>query len=163
MTGVLSDSLRIVVDDLSGPEVAELLQRHLAFAALQSPKESMHALDIDGLRAEAITFWTAWRGVEDRADLVGCIALKELDPGHGEIKSMHTAETARGQGIARKLVEHLMAEAGRRGYRRLSLETGTPEAFAPARALYTSLGFKPCPPFAGYFVDPFSICMTKTF
>lgn len=143
-------------DDLRGPEIAALLQRHLDHSALHSPPESVHALDLDRLRAPDITFWTAWS--DDR--LVGCGALQQLAPDHGEIKSMHTAEKFRGRGVAARLVEHLLEEARSRGYRRVSLETGSPEAFAPARALYARFGFQTCPPFASYREDPYSVYMT---
>jgi putative acetyltransferase len=146
----------IVQDDLSGPEIAALLQRHLEFAAAHSPRESIHALDLDRLRAPGITFWSAW---SDGA-LVGCAALRQLAPDHGEIKSMHTALEHRGRGVAGRLLAHLLDVARSRGYRRVSLETGSMEGFAPARALYTRCGFRPCPPFGDYRVDPNSVCMT---
>ncbi|WP_282608643.1 GNAT family N-acetyltransferase [Pelagibius sp. Alg239-R121] len=148
-------------DDLTGEAIAGLLQNHLDFTAGQSPPESTHALDLDELRAPDITFWSAWDG----GTLMGCVALKALDavegqPGHGEIKSMHTAEAARGRGVARNLMEHLMAEARRQGYGRLSLETGSMESFAAARKLYASFGFETCDPFGNYVVDPYSEFMT---
>jgi putative acetyltransferase len=143
-------------DDLRGPEIALLLQAHLEHAARHSPRESIHALDLDRLRDPAITFWTLWIGGE----LAGCAALRELAPDHGEIKSMHTAQAHRGKGVASCLVAHLLAEARRRSYRRVSLETGTMEGFAPARALYARFGFEVCPPFADYRQDPHSVCMT---
>lgn len=148
--------MHIEVDDLSRPEVAALLRVHLEAAAANSPPDSMHALDIEGLKAPDVTFWTAW----DDGRLVGCGALKELDPAQGEIKSMHTAQAMRGRGIARAMLAHIVAEARRRGYRRLSLETGTPPAFAPARALYAGFGFRECPPFGDYRLDPYSVYMT---
>ncbi len=110
-----------------------------------------------GLRQDDITFWTAWHA----QILVGCIALKDLGDGHGEIKSMHIAEAARGKGVAQKLVALLIEAAKARSYHRLSLETGTLPAFKPARALYERLGFEECPPFATYVVDPYSVFMTK--
>lgn len=144
-------------DDLRGPEIAELLQAHLDFAALHSPRESIHALDLDGLRHPDITFWTVWLDGE----LAGCGALRELSPEHGEIKSMHTAVKHRGKGVGARIVAHLLDVARARGYRRVSLETGTMEAFAPARALYQRFGFTVCPAFAQYRNDdPHSLCMT---
>lgn len=143
-------------DDLSGPEIIALLEAHLDTMALHSPPESRHALDLDGLKAPDVTFWTVWREVE----LLGCGALKELDATHGEIKSMHTAEAARGRGVARRMVEHILAEARRRSYARLSLETGSMAAFAPAQNLYSGFGFQYCPPFADYRPDPNSVFMT---
>ena len=143
-------------DDLRGPEIAELLRTHLESAKQHSPPESVHALDLDGLRAPEITFWTVWGG----PDLLGCGALKELDPLHGEIKSMHTAHAHRRRGVAARILTHIIAEARRRKYRRLSLETGSPAAFAPARKLYARFGFVICEPFADYKVDPYSVFMT---
>ena len=143
-------------DDLRGPEIANLLTLHLDHMAGQSPPESIHALDLDALRAPEITVWTAWDG----QDLLGCGALKHLDPHHGEIKSMHIAQAHRGRGFASRFVSHILHEARRRGYRRLSLETGSGEGFAPARALYEGHGFQFCGPFAGYAPDPHSVFMT---
>jgi putative acetyltransferase len=150
-------SILVREDDLQGPEIAELLKAHLEVMASQSPPESRHALDLDALQVPEITFWTAWKGT----DLLGAGALKELDRNHGEIKSMHTKAAARGQGIARTLLEHIMNEAVHRKYRRLSLETGSMEGFVPARTLYLRHGFAYCPPFAEYEEDPNSMFMTK--
>jgi putative acetyltransferase len=144
-------------DDLRGPEIADLLRAHLASARKHSPPESVHALDLEALRAPEITFWTLWDG----PDLLGCGALKELDPLHGEIKSMHTAEPYRRRGVAARILAHIIDEARRRRYRRLSLETGSPEAFAPARALYARSGFVICGPFANYREDRYSVFMTR--
>ena len=146
----------IRVDDLRGPEIARLLREHLHNLALHSPPESMHALDLAALRKPEITFWSAWQGVE----LLGCGALKELDPAHGEIKSMRTAAPHLRKGVAAAILSHILAEAGRRHYRRLSLETGSGEAFAPAQSLYTRFGFRPRDPFADYVLDPYSVFMT---
>lgn len=146
----------IRVDDLRGDDIARLLETHLSHMRSISPPESVHALDLDKLRQPDITFWTIWRGDE----LVGCGALRELDPTHGEIKSMHTLFAARGFGIGRRMVEHILMTARERGYTRLSLETGATEDFIAARTLYASFGFVPCPPFGDYFEDPFSAHMT---
>lgn len=151
MTGV-----RIVVDDLTGPEVAALLDEHLAEMCAVSPPESTHALDLAGLRRPEVTFWTVWEGTA----LLACGALLELDLTHGEIKSMRTASAHQGRGIGSRLVAHVVAEARRRGYGRLSLETGSSDHFAPARRLYARHGFVPCGPFAGYPDDPHSAHMT---
>ena len=140
-------------DDVRGAEVLALLEEHLADVARHSPPESVHALGVEALRAPDVTVWTAW----DAQELLGCGALKELDPRHGEIKSMRTAEAHLRRGIGARILEHLLGEARRRGYRRLSLETGSMEAFAPARRLYERL---PCPPFADYRPDPHSVYMT---
>ncbi|MGW0249471.1 GNAT family N-acetyltransferase [Nocardia goodfellowii] len=150
--------LRISVDDLSGPDIAALLTQHLADMYANSPEDSVHALDLDELRKPEITFWAARAG----DTLVGCTALKELDPTHGEIKSMRTATGHTGRGIAAALLTHLIAEARTRGYTRLSLETGTADFFAPALRLYQRHGFEPCGPFAGYTDDPHSIFLTRT-
>ena len=147
----------IRLDDLRGPEVAALLQEHLASAALHSPPESVHALNLEGLRAPEVTFWSVWQGLE----LVGCGALKELIAGHGELKSMRTVSSHLRQGVATTLLEHILHVARQRAYRRLSLETGSMEAFAPARALYARFGFEPCGPFADYVEDPYSVFMTR--
>lgn len=143
-------------DDLRGPDVERLLQAHLQHAALHSPAHSIHALDIEALRAPDISFWAAWDGLS----LLGCAALRELDRRHGEIKSMHTTEAHRRRGVGKHLLAHIIDEARRRGYGRLSLETGSMIGFAPARALYARFGFAFCDPFAGYAPDPNSVCMT---
>jgi putative acetyltransferase len=147
----------IRVDDLSGPEIVHLLRTHLQDMALHSPPESVHALDLEALRKPGITFWTAWRD----AELMGCGAIKELDSRHGEIKSMRTVASQLRKGVAATLLRHILDEAKRRSYERLSLETGSTEPFAPARSLYAGFGFKPCAPFADYVDDPFSVFMTR--
>ncbi|HEY0944537.1 MAG TPA: GNAT family N-acetyltransferase [Opitutaceae bacterium] len=151
--------MHIRVDDLTGPEIAALLEEHLADMRSISPPESKHALDLAGLRKPEITFWTIWDG--EQRELAGCGALLQLDPGHGEVKSMRTARAHRGRGVAAKMMEHIVDEARRRGYRRLSLETGSMEFFAPARALYHKFGFEPCRPFGSYQDDPNSAFFTK--
>ena len=150
--------MQIRIDPLTGPEIAALLQEHLDDMRLHSPPESVHALDLEKLRTPGITFWSAW---EDDA-LVGCVALKQLDPTHGEIKSMRTARAHQGRGVGVALLRHVLDEAGRRGYRRLSLETGSMAAFVPARTLYARFGFEPCGPFGQYVEDPHSMFMTRT-
>lgn len=149
-------SLRIRADDLRGPQIAALLQAHLDNSRLWSPPASIHALDLDALRVPQITMWTAWDGDE----LLGCGALKELDAHHGEVKSMHTARAHRRRGVAAALLDHIVGVARSRGYRRLSLETGSVDAFAPARALYAQYGFRDTGPFAGYRLDPYGCFMT---
>jgi putative acetyltransferase len=148
--------MQIRVDDLRSPEVAALLDAHLAHAQSASPRNSMHALDLEALRSPEITFWTVWDG----ARLLGCGGLRELDRFHGEIKSMHTAAQHRGGGVAKALLAHIVDEARSRSYERLSLETGSMDAFAPARALYAGFGFVLCPPFGDYVLDPNSVFMT---
>lgn len=149
--------MRIMVDNLQGPEIIALLQEHLAEMRSVSPPESVHALDLSGLRKPSITFWTLWLGSE----LAGCGALKAHGPDHGEIKSMRTAHRHKRKGIAASMVRHILEEAARRGYRRLSLETGSHPHFAPARALYASFGFQRCGPFGDYIDDPNSVFMTR--
>ena len=149
--------MRIAVDNLEGPEIIALLQEHLAEMRSVSPPESVHALDLAGLRKPDITFWTIWLA----SDLAGCGALKELSPDHGEIKSMRTAQRHKREGIAAYMLRHILEEAARRGYRRLSLETGSQPHFEPARSLYASFGFQRCGPFGDYLCDPNSVFMTK--
>lgn len=146
----------IAVDDPRAADVRDLLQRHLEFANRHSPRDDVHALDVDGLRHPSLTFFSARRhGV-----LLGIGALKHLDATHAEVKSMHTAREVRGRGVGRAMVAHLLAVAGERGVRRVSLETGSMDAFAPARALYSSLGFTECDPFGDYCASPNSTFMT---
>lgn len=146
----------IRIDDLRGPEIKALLESHLDLMRSLSPPESVHALDLDGLRGPDMTFWTIWDG----EDLVGCGALKEVSTEHGEIKSMHTANAHRGKGIAQTMLSHVLNTARTRGYRRLSLETGSQPGFAPARALYARNGFSECGPFSSYLPDPNSAFFT---
>jgi putative acetyltransferase len=148
--------LRIELDDLSRPAVHALLQEHLQNMHAWTPAESVHALDLESLRRPEITFWTAW----DEDLLVGCGALKELDPRHGEVKSMRTPPAVRRRGAGRAILERIVAEARARGYVRLSLETGAAETFRPAQRLYESAGFVRCGPFDDYTDDPNSLFMT---
>jgi putative acetyltransferase len=150
--------MQIRSDDLTGPEIRALLEEHVRNMREISPPESVHALDLAALRRPGITFWTAW----SNATLLGCGALKELDPGHGEIKSMPTAAAQRRNGVGRAMLLHIVEEARLRHYARLSLETGSMAAFAPARMLYASFGFDYCGPFADYLEDPNSVFMTRS-
>lgn len=145
----------IKLDDLTGPEVAKLVGEHLQGMAQNSPPESIHALNLEGLKKPEITFWCAW----EQGELLGCGALKELDGEHGEIKSMRTSSAHLRKGVAKQLLQHIIEEAKRRGYRRLSLETGSMDAFAPAKRLYASFGFQYCQPFSDYKEDPNSVFM----
>lgn len=147
---------RISVDDPGAPDVRALLERHLGFAALHSPPEDVHALDVDRLLDPAVTFFSC------RVDgkLLGVGAIKQLDPEHAELKSMHVAESARGRGFGRAILEHLLRVARDRGVRRVSLETGSMAGFASARSLYRRAGFAPCGPFADYSPSRNSIFMT---
>ena len=149
--------MNIRLDDLSGPEVCSLLEEHLSHMAQLSPPESVHALDIDALRKPEVTFWTIWRDSE----LLGCGALKELTSKHGEVKSMRTSSAHRQKGVARAMLSHILDEACRRGYARLSLETGSMQAFQPAQKLYATFGFTYCSPFADYIEDPNSVFKTR--
>lgn len=147
----------IRTDDLHDEAVIGLLRAHLDEMHAMSPPGSVHALDLDRLRQPDITFWSLWHANEP----VGCIALKTLGPGHGEIKSMRTAASFRGKGAGKALLQHLLTEARRRNLRRLSLETGSQAFFEPARRLYARFGFSCCAPFADYVQDPYSVFMTK--
>jgi putative acetyltransferase len=152
------DAFVVEIDDPSRDDVRALLEQHLAFAREVTPPEDVHALEPDGLLHPAITFFS----VRSHGDLLGVGALKELDPEHAEIKSMHTAPAARRRGVARALVVHLLAFAEARGFRRVSLETGSGDAFAPARALYAEAGFVPCKPFGDYEASPNSTFVTRS-
>ncbi|MGO9873072.1 MAG: GNAT family N-acetyltransferase [Acidimicrobiia bacterium] len=143
-------------DDPRAGDVRALLERHLAFAREHSPPEDVHALDVIDLVDPDVLFFSFRR---DR-ELLGVGALKTLNARHAEIKSMHTAAGARGQGVGRAMVEYLINVAHTLGVQRVSLETGTMAAFAPARSLYAQLGFEPCEPFGAYRPSPNSICMT---
>ena len=143
-------------DDLSGPEIADLIAIHAGTMLAASPPESCHFLPIDGLRQPSVNVWSLWE-----ADaLLGCGALKDLGDGTGEIKSMHTREVLRGRGLGRRMLEHILAEARQRGYTALYLETGWMDAFLPARRLYEAYGFTYCAPFGDYAEDPHSVFMT---
>ena len=147
--------MHIETDDLTRPEVLALLEEHLANMYELSPPESVHALDVSKLRAPDVTFWTIW----DEGRLVGCGALKELAKDRGEVKSMRTPAALRRQGAGRAMLEHIIAVARERGYRRLSLETGSMDAFRPAQKLYERYGFSYGPPFDDYVEDPNSVFM----
>jgi len=149
--------LRIVEDDLSGPEIAALLNLHLAEMHQWSPPESVHAMPPERLREPDVTFYAAWDGQR----LAGCGALKHLGGDHGELKSMRSAPEYRGKGVGKAMLAHLLTEARARGYARVSLETGRPASFEPARRLYAGHGFVDCPPFGSYVADGFSLCMTR--
>jgi putative acetyltransferase len=148
--------VEIKIDDLSGSEIAEFLEEHIKEMKSVSPPESKHALDLEGLRKPEITFWTVW----ENSHLIGCGAIKELDADHAEIKSMRTAISFRGKGVASMLLQHILSEAKLQGYRRMSLETGSMPFFEPARKLYVKHGFEDCAPFSTYREDPNSVFMT---
>jgi len=146
----------IAVADPRDDDVGVLLARHLEFARSCTPPEAVFALDADALLDPRVTLF----GARESGVLLGIGGIKELDTAHGEVKSMHTAAEARGRGIGRAIVEHLLAIATERGYHRLSLETGSQAEFAPARRLYAACGFIPCGPFDGYSDSPTSSFMT---
>ena len=148
--------MHIVEGGLDDPCVIALLHAHVTRARAETARGSAHALDLPGLRAPEMTFWSAWEG-----DVVVCVgALRSLSADHGEIKSMHTAEAARGRGVGTAMLRHIMDAARARGMSRLSLETGSWPYFAPARALYARHGFVECGPFGDYREDPNSVFMT---
>ena len=146
----------IALDDPRAADVRRLLEAHLTFARGQTPPEDAHALDVDELAGPAVRFFSLRR---DGA-LIAFGALKRLDADHAEVKSMHTVASERGRGAGRRMLEHLIAVARADGYRRLSLETGSMAAFAPARSLYAGAGFVACEPFADYRPSPNSTYMT---
>lgn len=148
--------MRITEGGLDDARVVALLEHHVAMARSVSPRESAHALDVDELRGPDMCFWSMWDGDA----LVAIGALRSLSPEHGEVKSMHTVEQARGKGAARAMMEHIIAKARALGMRRLSLETGVQPYFAPAVRFYEKSGFKPCPPYGHYKLDPNSMFMT---
>lgn len=147
----------IVEDDLSGAAIRALLEQHFAGMLANSPAGSCHFLDFDGLRAGNVTFWS----IHQDNELAGCGALKMLDARHGEIKSMRTHDAFLRQGVAARMLDHILAQARMRGAERLSLETGSSPAFEPALELYRRYGFEDCEPFADYKPDPFSRFMTR--
>jgi len=151
------DSFRIVEDDLTGPEIARLIGIHLSGMHANSPAESVHALDLERLRGPDVTFWSIWDGDA----LLGCGAMKQISPDHGEIKSMRTDPAALGRGAGTAMLRHIIAVAQARGYQRLSLETGSTPAFDAAHRLYKRHGFDYCGPFGTYGEDPFSRFMTR--
>ncbi|MDH3494799.1 MAG: GNAT family N-acetyltransferase [Acidobacteriota bacterium] len=149
--------MKIIEDNLEGPEIAELLTVHLKHAYEHSPPESVHALGLESLKSKEITFWSCWDGTE----LIGCGALKELNERHGEIKSMRTAEAHLRKGVAAKILEHIIEVARKRGYTTLFLETGSMDAYIPAQKLYLRFGFEFCGPFEGYIEDSNSVFMKR--
>jgi putative acetyltransferase len=150
------DDLTIAVEDPRAEDVYALLRAHIDFARATSPPEYVHALKPDGLLEPGLSLY----GARKRGALLGVGALRGIDADHAEIKSMHTAKASRGQGVGRVIVDHLLGVARLEGYRRVSLETGTMDEFAPARALYEKVGFVTCPPFGQYTDNPYSTCMT---
>lgn len=157
MTRIRPETLTFCIDDLTGVATRSLIARHLAGMHANSPPESIHAFDIDKLRAPDVTFWSVWVG----DDIAGCGALKALDARRGELKSMRVADPYLGRGVGRAILDHLVAEARVRGMESLWLETGSSAPFVPAQRLYESAGFVRCGPFDAYVDDPFSVFMTR--
>jgi putative acetyltransferase len=152
----VTDGFVVAPDRPDAADVRALLDVHLAYNRRQSPPEDVHALDVEELLAGDVSFFS----IRVDGALLGVGALKQLDPSHAELKSMHTVEAARGRGVGRAMLDHLVATARARGYRRVSLETGSMAAFAPARSLYASAGFGPCAPWGAYAPSPNSVFMT---
>jgi len=150
--------LIIAVADPNADDVRALLDRHLSFARGESPPEHVHALASNAWADPGLTLFGARRDGE----LLGVGGIRRLDDTHAELKAMHTLAQARGQGVGQAMLSHLLRVADASGYQRVSLETGTMDAFAAARALYRKAGFRPCPPFGPYTVNPYSLCMTLT-
>lgn len=149
-------TLEFKIDDLSSTRVGKFLEDHIEDMKSVSPPESKHALDLEALKMPDVTFWSVW----DQEELVGCCALKALTGSHAEIKSMRISPELRGHGFASRLLSHMLSEATLKGYRRLSLETGSMAFFEPARKLYEKFGFSYCAPFADYKEDPNSVFMS---
>ncbi|CAI2310536.1 GNAT family N-acetyltransferase [Vibrio parahaemolyticus] len=148
--------MRIEIDDLERPQVLALLEEHLQDMYATSPPESVHALDVSKLKLPSITFWTGWDGEQ----LLGCVAMSQLEDGHAELKSMRTTLSARKQGVASRLLNHVIEQAKHQGIQRLSLETGSMAFFEPAHRLYEKHGFAYSEPFGDYQPDPNSRFMT---
>ncbi|HCG8619663.1 TPA: GNAT family N-acetyltransferase [Vibrio parahaemolyticus] len=142
--------MRIEIDNLERPQVLALLEEHLQDMYATSQPESVHALDVSKLKLPSITFWTGWDGEQ----LLGCVAMSQLEDGHAELKSMRTTPSARKQGVASRLLNHVIEQAKHQGIQRLSLETGSMAFFEPARRLYEKHGFVYCEPFGDYQPDP---------
>lgn len=150
--------MRIIPGDFGDPRLIDLLRTHLERMRAETPEESVHALDLTGLQSPDISFWTIWDGEM----LLGMGALRRLAPDRGEVKSMRTVAALQRRGVGSAMLRHIVAAAHAAGMMRLSLETGSGDYFAPARALYRRHGFVECPPFADYRLDPNSVFMTLT-
>ena len=148
--------MQIIDGELDHPRVQALLAYHFQSARAQTAPGSAHALDLSGLKAPDIRFWSAWEGDQ----VIGIGALKRLSATHGEVKSMHTSETSRRKGVGSAVLSHIIGVARQTGMSRLSLETGSWPYFDAARGLYRRHGFAACAPFGGYVADPNSVFMT---
>lgn len=143
---------------LDDRRLVDLIEAHKAFCVAHTPQGSGHAVTAPAAAASGIDYWLALRG----GTAVGCIGMKALTAEHGEVKTLHVLDHGRGAGTGQLLVERVLNAARRRGFTRLSLETGRSEGFAASRRLYARLGFAACAPFGPYIDDPFSYCMTRT-
>ena len=149
--------IKSIEGNFDHPEVNELLSKHFIELRKASPEGSAHVLDIPGLKVSSIKFWSLWE--DDK--LVGCGALKFLDKGHGEFKSIRVHDFYRGKGNGIKVIKHLIEEAKKLNIKRISIETGAGKFFEPARKLFQKCNFKPCEPFAHYKEDINSLYLTK--
>jgi len=150
-------NINIQLDDLSSQESQSIVREHMAGMLANTPIKSVHALPLEKLRQPNMTFWTAWKG----SDLCGCGALQTLDAQHGEVKTMRTRTKFLRQGIGQAVLNHIINHATQKGLNRLSLETGSSDAFSAARTMYLRNGFEICEPFGDYKLDPLSVFMTK--
>jgi putative acetyltransferase len=150
--------LTVALESPLGPDLALLMQRHTADMHADTPPESIHMMDAGQLATPGIWLFV----MRDDGMPVAMGAFKRIDATHAEIKSMHVLAEARGKGLSRRMLDHLVAQAQANGFTRLSLETGVQPTFVAARALYSKAGFTDCPPFEGYAPDPNSVFMTRT-
>ena len=153
----MTSDLTIARESPLGDDLSLLMARHSADMHADTPPESIHRMDAGQLASPGIAFFVMRRG----GGALAMGALKRIDAGHGEIKSMHVLAEHRGHGLSRRMLDHLLAEAAAKGFTRLSLETGIQPTFVAARALYAKAGFTECPPFEGYGPDPNSVFMSK--
>lgn len=154
----MHDPMRIIEDDLTGEAIQELLRIHAEGMLISSPEGACHFFDLAGLQAPEVTVWSIWDGDA----LAGCGAIREIDSGHGEVKSMRTAEAHLGKGVGRQMLQHIIDTGRSRGYERISLETGSTPQFDAAIHLYERFGFEPCDPFDTYEPNDFSRFFTLT-
>ena len=142
--------IKSIENNFDNPQVNELLKTHFIELKSVSPEGSSHVLDIEGLKVPSIKFWSLW----ENNDLIGCGALKILSENHGEFKSIRVADRFRQKKYGEKIIDHLIEKSKNQGIKKLSVETGAGEFFAPARKLFKNFGFKECKPFAHYKEDP---------
>ena len=149
--------IKSIEGNFDNPEVNELLTKHFIELRAASPKGSTHVLDIPGLKVPSIKFWSLW----ENGKLMGCGALKFLDEGHGEFKSIRVHDNFRNKGNGIKVINHLIEEAKKLQIKRISIETGAGKFFEPARKLFKKCNFELCEPFAHYTIDINSLYLTK--